>query len=164
MTAESGDIARLAAILGELDEQRDRFMRLCEQAVAEGRADSALVGDWNVRDLVAHVAFWDHHAADALELAVSGRGDTFAYDGAETDRMNADNAAEAQRLDLDAARAWEDRELLGFRSRIAGLEPFLLSLELGNGDTVEQVIRYDGPDHYAEHADQLEAALDGDRH
>jgi hypothetical protein len=65
-------------------------------------------------------------------------------------------------MDLDAARAWEDREFVAFRSRVAGLGPLLLDVRLGNDDTVENVIRYDGPDHYAEHSGDLEDALRGE--
>ncbi len=39
----------------------------------------------------------------------------------------------------------------------SALDPTLLGLRLGNGDRVEDVIRYDGPDHYAEHAGHLRA-------
>ncbi len=41
---------------------------------------------------------------------------------------------------------------------MADLDEELLDLRLGNGDTVEAVIRYDGPDHYAEHAEHFRAA------
>jgi hypothetical protein len=157
-----GDIQRLAILLRELDEQRTRFVGLADELVASGGDERSLTGDWNLRDLVAHVAFWDHHAADALELAVNGRGDSFSYDPADTDRMNAETAIEAGRMDLDAARAWEDREFVAFRSRVAGLGPLLLDVRLGNDDTVENVIRYDGPDHYAEHSGDLEDAVRGE--
>jgi hypothetical protein len=46
--------------------------------------------------------------------------------------------------------------------RIAALDEALLGAALGNGDTVEAVIRYDGPDHYAEHTGHLRAWFGAD--
>ena len=44
-----------------------------------------------------------------------------------------------------------------FRTALAALDPSLLAVRLGNGDTVEEVVRYDGPEHYAEHTAHLRA-------
>jgi hypothetical protein len=41
---------------------------------------------------------------------------------------------------------------------LSGARVGRLDLQLGNGDAVEDVVRYDGPDHYAEHSAQLRAA------
>jgi hypothetical protein len=41
------------------------------------------------------------------------------------------------------------------------LDPALLDLTLGNGDTVAAVVRYDGPDHYAEHTEHIRAWFTG---
>jgi hypothetical protein len=48
-----------------------------------------------------------------------------------------------------------------FRDDLAALDPMLLDLTLGNRDTAEAVIRYDGPDHYAEHTEQIRAWFTG---
>ena len=48
-----------------------------------------------------------------------------------------------------------------FRDVLSGLDPALLDLTLGNGDTVEKVVRYDGPDHYAEHTEHIRAWFTG---
>ena len=55
------------------------------------------------------------------------------------------------------ALAREEAAFEGFRARIAGLDEALLGLELGNGDTVAEVIVYDGPRHYDEHTAHLRA-------
>ena len=56
------------------------------------------------------------------------------------------------------ARTREHAAYRRFRRAIAETADELLELRLGNGDTVEAVIRYDGPDHYAEHAEHIRAA------
>ena len=59
---------------------------------------------------------------------------------------------------MPEARAREEAAYQRFRRAVAALDEGLLDLRLGNGDSVEAVIRYDGPDHYAEHAEHLRAA------
>jgi hypothetical protein len=116
-----------------------------------------VMDDWSVRDLVVHVAAWAEHAAAALDLAASGRGAEFAYSTDETDAMNERILSEGRSTSPAAALAREDDAFAGLRRRVEGLDPAMLGLRLGNGDTVEQVIRYDGPDHYAEHTAHLRA-------
>ena len=72
--------------------------------------------------------------------------------------MNAATAAAGHATSLAQARAREDAAYQRFRRAMAALDEELLDLRLGNGDTVEAVIRYDGPDHYAEHAEHFRAA------
>ena len=48
-----------------------------------------------------------------------------------------------------------------FRDDLAELDPTLLAATLGNGDSVEAVVRYDGPDHYAEHTEHVRAWFTG---
>jgi Mycothiol maleylpyruvate isomerase N-terminal domain len=135
---------------------------------ALGDIDAALVtapgvmGDWSVRDLVIHVAWWCAHASDALDLVGAGRGSEFAYSTRETDAMNARILGEARRASPSDALGREEAAFTAFRTRVAALETAQLSLRLGNGDTVEEVIRYDGPDHYAEHTAHLRAWFGAD--
>jgi hypothetical protein len=145
-----------------LEDARGDFM----DALAE--VDEALVtapgvvGEWSVRDLVVHVAVWADHASRALDLAAAGRGEDFAYSTDDTDAMNERILAEARSTSPAEALGREEAAFDGLRRRVTELDPGLLSLSLGNGDSVEDVIRYDGPDHYAEHAGHLRAWFAGD--
>jgi hypothetical protein len=142
-------------LVAALDAARDAFLR------ALGKVDEALattpgvVDGWSVRDLVVHIAFWCEHGADALDLATAGRGSAFGYDTAQTDAINARVAADAAAVPPAAALEREAGAFRAFRERIVALDRTLLAHRLGNGDTVEAVIRYDGPDHYAEHTAHL---------
>ena len=80
-----------------------------------------------------------------------------AYSWRDTDAMNARFLAEGRDLAPAAALAREDAAFAGLRGRVEALDPTLLSLRLGNGDTLEAVIRYDGPDHYVQHTENLRA-------
>ena len=144
-------------LVAELDAAREAFLDALGQVDAELVTAPGVVGDWSVRDLVVHVAAWCDHATAALGLAREGRGAEFAYSTGDTDAMNERIAAEARKVDPGEALRREASAFAAFREHVVGLPDDLLALRLGNGDTVEAVIRYDGPEHYAEHADHLRA-------
>ena len=144
-------------LIRDLDTARDAFGEAVDAVDLELATAPGIVGAWSVRDLVVHLAFWCEHGTEALRLATAGRASEFAYDTADTDRMNAELEHEARRTSPSAASEREERAFGALREAIATLEPGMLGLRLGNGDTVEQVIRYDGPDHYAEHTDHIRA-------
>jgi hypothetical protein len=150
------------ALLADLDRAREAF-RVALGDVDAGLATTpGIVGAWSARDLVVHVAFWTEHGTAALVLASSGRSAEFAYDSARTDAMNAEVFADAARFSPMAAAEREEAAFGAFRAALADLDPTLLGLPLGNGDTLEQVVRYDGPDHYAEHTAHLRAWFTGE--
>jgi hypothetical protein len=144
-------------LLERLDASRQAFLDALEAVDADLVTVPGVMEDWSVRDIVVHVAAWCEHAANAIDLAVAGRGDEFAYSTGETDATNVRILEEARRTSPSAALEREEAALSAFREHVAGLDPALLSLRLGNGDTVEEVIAYDGPDHYAEHTEHLRA-------
>ena len=152
---------RRDALVNELQAARDAFVGAVADVDPDLFTAPGLVGDWSARDLVAHVAFWSDHGADALELAASGKGGDFDYDSSQTDAINEEVFAGSSTLTPMEAYEREQVAFERFRDVLSGLDPTLLDLELGNGDTVENVIRYDGPDHYAEHTDHLRAWFTG---
>lgn len=145
------------SLLEELDAARGAFHEALAAVDAALVTAPGVVGDWSVRDLVVHVAAWDEHAAGALALVADGRGAEFAYSTADTDVMNETFAAEAAATSPADALRREEEAFARFRAALASLDPALLDHRLGNGDSVEEVVRYDGPDHYAEHTEHLRA-------
>jgi len=146
---------RVSALVDGLERERSAFLAALEAVPnPEGRK---VIEAWDGRDLVVHCAFWSEHGANALELAASGRGSAFDYDSAQTDAMNAATAAAGHATSLVDAKRREAGAYRRFRDALAGLDESLLDLQLGNGDLVEDVVRYDGSDHYAEHAAHLRA-------
>jgi len=144
-------------LLERLDAARQAFLDALGAVDADLVTVPGVLEDWSVRDIVVHVAAWCEHAIGALDLAVAGRGDAFGYSTSETDAMNARILEDARRTSPSAALDREEAAFTAFRERVAALDPALLTLRLGNGDTVAEVIRYDGPDHYAEHTEHLRA-------
>ena len=155
-------MADVAALIAELDAAREAFIEALGDVDADLVTTPGVMEDWSVRDLVVHVAAWSEHGASALELARAGRGSEFSYSTAETDAMNAEILAEGRSISPGAALRREEHAYAAFREALAGLEPSDLASKLGNGDTVEAVVRYDGPDHYAEHTAHLRAWFNTD--
>jgi hypothetical protein len=149
-------------LLAALDDARADFLDALGTVDADLVTVPGVMGDWSVRDLVVHVAFWAEHAAGALDLATTGRGAEFAYSSDETDAMNARVLEEGRSISPRDALAREDASFGALHHRVASLDSALLTHRLGNGDTVEEVIRYDGPDHYAEHTAHLRAWFGSD--
>lgn len=152
-------------LLAALEARRDNFLDALSQVDADLVTVPGVMDDWSVRDLVVHVAAWAEHAVQALDLAAAGRGSEFDYSTEQTDAMNVGIKADAAATSPTQALAREEAAFTAFRERVRGLDPSLLDERLGNGDSVEEVIRYDGPDHYAEHTGHLRAwfgADDGD--
>lgn len=149
-------------LLGELHDAREAFLDALSDVDAALVTAPGVMGDWSVRDLVVHVAAWDEHGATALELASNGRGAQFAYSRGDTDAMNERFLTQALQTSPAGALAREEAAFAAFRDRIAALDPELVDQRLGNGDTVGDVIRYDGSEHYAEHTEHLRAWFGAD--
>jgi len=149
------------APLRELDDARDAFLDALADVDAALVTVPGVMDDWSVRDLVVHLAAWAEHGTGAIELAVAGRGAEFVYSTAETDAMNDRILADARRTSPAEALAREEAAFAAFRNAVEALDPALLDLRLGNGDSVRAVIVYDGPEHYAEHTGHLRAWFDG---
>lgn len=145
------------ALLDELDAARASFQAALADVDAALVTVPGMVGDWSVRDLVVHVAAWCEHAVAAIDLAAAGRGAEFGYSRDETDAMNERILAEGRAISPPDALAREAAAFTALRERVAGVDAGLRAQRLGNGDTVEAVIRYDGPEHYAEHTGHLRA-------
>jgi hypothetical protein len=149
-------------LLAALDAGRDDFLDALANVDADLVTVPGVMDDWSVRDLVVHVAAWAEHAAHALDLASTGRGGEFDYSTEQTDAMNERILAEGRTTSPSAALAREEAAFAALHDRVAALDPALLTHRLGNGDTVADVIRYDGPDHYAEHTAHLRAWFEDD--
>jgi hypothetical protein len=155
-------MSRIEALLADLTTEHDAFVNALEAVDADLVTAPGVVEDWSVRDLIVHVAFWAEHAAEAIGLVVAGRGDEFAYDTAETNAMNARLLVESRQTAPSAAVDREERAFEALVSSLGDLDPVLLEVRLGNGDTVAEVIGYDGAEHYREHTAHLVAWFDDD--
>ena len=146
----------MSTLATELAAARNDFLVALADLPAK-RREAPLMEGWTARDLVWHVAFWTEHGADAVDLVLAGRPEAFGYDTAQTDAMNATEAARGASATLAEAVEREAIAMGRLDAALARLDDAALAVRLGNGDALEDVIRYDGPDHYAEHASHLRA-------
>src|SRR5687768_6274293 len=161
-SSESRRVADRSSLLRDLDASRDAFLEVLGEVDLQLATVPGVMEDWSVRDLVHHLAAWCDHASEAIDLAAHGRAEAFSYSTGDTDAMNERFLAEGRSVFPADALAREEAAFEGFRARIAGLDEALLSLELGNGDMVEEVIVYDGAAHYDEHTGHLRAWFGAD--
>jgi hypothetical protein len=152
-----GAHGRRDTLLADLVAARTAFIAAVGDVDPDLLTAPGLLDEWSARDLVAHVAFWADHGADALALAVAGRGAEYDYQPSQTDAMNAARFAVSQTMTPREAADDEARAFARFRDALAGIDDGLLGTRLGSGDTVEEMVRYDGPDHYAEHTAHIRA-------
>ena len=150
------------ALLANLDAARDAFHEVLATVDAELATVPGVMDDWSVRDIVFHLAVWCEHASEALALATAGRGDEFAYSTGDTDAMNERFLAEGRDVSPAQALRREEAAFAAFRAAVATLDSALHGRKLGNGDTVAEVVVYDGPEHYTEHTEHLRAWFGSD--
>jgi hypothetical protein len=120
-----------------------------------------LVGEWSARELIAHLAYWAGHAAEALHQAEQGRVADFGEDEMDVDARNAVVARVARETDLATVRQREEAAFDALLSRLKRAEPTWLEERVSYGDTLEYVVRDDGADHYREHTADLRSWFTG---
>ncbi len=151
----------LQALVAELSAARDEFLAALDDVEPTLRETPGLIGEWSARDLVAHIGYWTGHAAEAVHHAAQGRTDEFGEDEMDVDERNAVVTRVARETDFATVR---QREEAAFDALLAGLreaDPAWLEEQVAYGDTLEQVLRDDGADHYREHVADLRAWFDG---
>ena len=145
------------AIAAELVEARDEFFAALDALPAARRDAPDLVGEWGVRELIAHLGYWVGHAAESIHAAEQGRADTFEVGDMEVEARNATVARVARAASLATVRQREQGSIDALLDRLQRLDPALLGVQLGTWGTLEAGLREDGPVHYREHAEQLRA-------
>jgi hypothetical protein len=120
-----------------------------------------LVGEWSARELIAHLAYWAGHAAEALHQAEQGRVEDFGEDELDVDARNAVVARVAGETDLATVRQREEAAFDALLTRLKRADPERLEERVSYGDTLEYVVRDDGADHYREHTADLRSWFTG---
>lgn len=120
-----------------------------------------VTGEWSVRDLLNHIAFWEQQALRRLSLAPAGQP-SLPSDEAEMHRVNAESVAAGRgRSPAEALAAHHQAyaELLATVSAL-GDDELNDTARFGDGEAVWQKIAGDSYEHYEEHAGEIRAWLD----
>jgi len=143
------------------------------EAVLNGLSEAQMtaqhvLGPWSIKDMLAHISYWEKVLLDRLGAALSGKAGQYPpiLSEEDVDRINAQVFAENQARPLSAV-------LLEFRNLYTGVltvlealdehfltHPMPLDYPLDNLIAWE-IIRANTSDHYQEHRLALEAWLKG---
>jgi len=150
LTLERGP-EHIQALAGDLVAARLDFMAALADVDPALLTAPGLVGQWSAKELIAHLAYWTGHAAEAVHHAEQGRLEEFGEDELDVDARNAVVARVAGETDLATVRQREDAAFEALISRMKSADPDWLEDRVSYGDTLEFVLRDDGADHYREH-------------
>jgi hypothetical protein len=154
MTAVDPQVQALAT---DLVAARDAFQQAIADMDPALLTTPGLVGVWSARELVAHMGYWAGHAAEAIHLAEQGRLDEFEAEVPSVDERNEVVARVAAETDMKTVQSREQLAFEAFRERILTVDPEWLGERDADGDTLEEIIKYDGVDHFREHTNDIRA-------
>jgi hypothetical protein len=160
MTVER-TLGELEALASELVAARDEFVAAIADVDPQLLTTPGLAGEWSAREVIAHVGYWAGHAAEAMHHAAQGRTADFGEDDMDVDERNAVVARVAAETELATVRQREQAAFDALLTAIQRADPAWLDERVAYGDSLEQVIRDDGSDHYHEHALDLRAWFTG---
>lgn len=136
----------MATVRQVIDESWQRFVEILDQVPDHRIEEPGACGDWSVKDLMAHVAFWDDHAVAVSDALGAGR----EPEPLDWQAANEREAARRSNWTLQQCR----REMEAAHQR-------LLDAVERHPDLASEVWREDTFEHYSEHVDDIEAWLAG---
>ncbi len=148
-------------LLDGLQAARDEFLAAIADIDPGLRLSPGLVGEWSARDLVAHVGYWTGHAAEALHRAEQGELNEYGKDDLSVDDRNEVVTRVARETDFATVASREQGAYDAFMARLMAVDPESLSDRDADGDTLEEIIAFDGADHYREHTLDIRSWFDG---
>jgi hypothetical protein len=156
-------MTRTDALIGELHDARAAMLAAVDRIDPRSQSTPGVIGEWSVRELIAHLGYWVGHAVDTLHAVEDGRADDVGAEELPVDEVNETVARVARETDLATVRKREAASVEALVTWLGRMEPSLLDFFLPDGQTLEAAIREDGPQHYLEHAEALVAVLDARR-
>jgi hypothetical protein len=153
--------AHVQELLDDLAAARDAFLAAVADIDPALRTTSGLVGDWSARDLLAHLGYWAGHAAESLHRAEQGELSQFGRDELTVDERNEVVTRVARDTDFATVASREEGVYDAFVARLTTVDPESLGDRDADGDTLEEIISFDGADHYREHTLDIRAWFDG---
>lgn len=139
---------RVDKLLGKLDAAWTAFRESYEDLTDDQLLEPGVTGEWSVRDLIAHVTWWDEEAITHLPLILDGGGPprySVKYGG--IDAFNALMTEQKRDLSLDEVQQ-------EFQETHQRLVDYLLSLppaEIMSNERFKRRLRLDTYGHYPIH-------------
>ncbi len=108
--------------------------------------ESGAIGDWSIKDILGHIAFWDEVAIDDAERALAGQCE------AHDDYQEMNEAEYRKRLGRSLP---EQRSAM--HQAHAALVDYLDDIEGLDAAALDEAIKGDTYEHYEEHANDIRA-------
>jgi hypothetical protein len=153
-------------LLEALEDERQELMEMLEDLPDEAMLEAGVMGDWSIKDILAHLVSWEGQTVTLLFQAQRGMDKpTTAHFAKETvDALNQRWHEESQSRPLEAV--WQD--WLGVRKQMIRRVSDITEQELNDpqrypwqkGVPLYEWILNDSIEHEEEHADQIREWLD----
>jgi len=153
---------RIRRLLDDLNAAHAEFEAALASVDPALRDAPGLVGQWSARELVGHLGYWAGEATEAIHRAEQDELDAYGADELSVDERNAVVARVAHEADFATVAAREQAAFSAFSARLARADPEWLTATDADGDALEEIIKFDGADHYREHTADLRAWFTGE--
>ncbi len=158
--ADRMNVAELITLIRETSTRME--LLLAQLSVAEINQPGA-VGVWSVKDVLAHIAFWERYAANIIRDAMRGSTPVLAADD-ETERSNASVVAQYYQRSLAAVIADWQQAREDLLEAIEDLDDEDLNdpdrFPWSEGRTLLDRLAGNSFDHEQEHIEQIRAWMD----
>jgi hypothetical protein len=134
------------ALLERIEEAWRELFAALDDVPEDRMSDPGVIGDWSLKDLFGHLAFWDEHAVAEIERALAGlpREDNAWQQMNETDHAaRRDRTLPEQRSAMHQAHA----ALVERLESVAGIE----------AARIDEAIRVDTYEHYQDHRKDIQS-------
>ena len=134
------------ALLERIEEAWRELLAALDDIPEDRMSDPGVIGDWSLKDLFGHLAFWDEHAVAEIERALAGlpREDDAWQEMNETDHAaRRDHTLPEQRSAMHQAHA----ALVERLEAVAGIE----------AARIDEAIRVDTYEHYRDHVKDVQS-------
>lgn len=148
-------------ILNALEDEREKFLEAIEGLPEEALLEPGVVGEWSIKDLMAHISMWEAWLIRLLWQISQGETPTRLIPAEQVDEVNAawhaqakDRPLEQVMEDFRQARKQTARRVLAFSDRDLS-DPQRYPWAKGN--TLAEIIAMNTWAHEAEHTAQIQA-------
>jgi hypothetical protein len=134
------------ALLERIEEAWRELFAALDDIPEDRMSDPGVIGDWSLKDLFGHLAFWDEHAVAEIERALAGlpREDDAWQEMSETDHAaRQDHTLPEQRSAMHQAHA----TLVERLEAVAGID----------AARIDEAIRPDTYEHYRDHIKDIQS-------
>src|SRR5215212_923289 len=133
------------ALLERIEEAWRQLFAALDDIPEDQMSDPGVIGDWSLKDLFGHLAFWDEHAVAEIDRALAGlpRADNAWQEMNEVDHAaRRDHTLPEQRSAMHQAHA----ALVERLESVAGIE----------AEHIDEAIRPDTYEHYLDHITDIQ--------